>query len=102
MIVTGSPVAAVMPGEGVELEGGDMVRAPVVVSNADPKRTLTLLDGATVPSAFKARVDACRERQRSLAQPLRRARYSAHVSIPVRQSASQASASANAAITSLR
>ncbi|MBO0715473.1 MAG: NAD(P)/FAD-dependent oxidoreductase [Acidimicrobiales bacterium] len=60
VVATGVPVAAVVPGEGVVLEGGERVRAPVVVSNADPKRTLALCD-AEVPSSFRARVEAWRQ-----------------------------------------
>jgi phytoene dehydrogenase-like protein len=43
-IVTGVPVARIVPGDGVECEDGTTLRAPVVVSNADPVRTLGLLD----------------------------------------------------------
>jgi phytoene dehydrogenase-like protein len=43
----------------VELEGGERISAPVVLSNADPKRTLALLDG-DVPASFRQRVDAWR------------------------------------------
>ena len=35
-----------VPGEGVVLEGGELIRAPVVISNADPKATLGLLGGS--------------------------------------------------------
>ena len=59
VVATGVPVAAIVPGEGVMLEGGELISAPVVISNADPKRTLALCtDG--VPEAFRARVDAWR------------------------------------------
>ena len=37
------PVACILPGEGVELEGGERIHAPVVVSNADPRTALRLL-----------------------------------------------------------
>ena len=47
----------IRPGEGVELESGDVVRAPVVVANADPARTVALL-GADAPSALVAAVDS--------------------------------------------
>src|SRR5207248_8032110 len=50
-----SPVAAIDPEQGVVLEGGETVHAKTVVSNADPKRTLALIDG--VPKDFKRRVD---------------------------------------------
>ena len=59
VIAAGVPVAAVVPGEGVRLDGGEMIRAGVVVSNADPKRTVALCEGG-VPEAFRARVDAWR------------------------------------------
>lgn len=59
VIHCGAEVAAVVPGEGVELEGGERIRARAVVSNADPKRTLALLDGDTDPG-FAGRVAAWR------------------------------------------
>jgi phytoene dehydrogenase-like protein len=43
---------------GVVLEGGEEVNAPVVVSNADPFRTLKLLEARAVPTDYRARVDA--------------------------------------------
>jgi phytoene dehydrogenase-like protein len=55
VIATERPVAVIRPGEGVELEGGEVVSAPVVLSNADPKRTLGLVHG-DVPSQFRRRV----------------------------------------------
>jgi phytoene dehydrogenase-like protein len=59
VIAAGVPVAAIVPGEGVRLEGGELVRATAVVSNADPVRTLALCEG-DVPDAFRARVEAWR------------------------------------------
>jgi len=59
VVATGVPVAAIVPDEGVRLEGGEMVRAAAVLSNADPVRTLGLCDG-DVPDAFRSRVDAWR------------------------------------------
>jgi phytoene dehydrogenase-like protein len=59
VIATGTAVGAVVPGEGVLLEGGEMVRAPVVVSNADPKRTVALC-GGDIPAEFASRVDVWR------------------------------------------
>ena len=56
VLVAGVPVGEIIPGEGVRLAGGEMVRAPVVVSNADPKVTVTLL-GAAAPDAMRAKVD---------------------------------------------
>jgi len=55
-IVTGVEVAAIVPGEGVRLDGGDLIRAGVVVSNADPKRTVKLCEDG-VPDAFRSRVE---------------------------------------------
>ena len=46
VVATGVPVAQIVPGEGVVLEGGERIAAPVVVSNADPRRTLQMLGGA--------------------------------------------------------
>jgi phytoene dehydrogenase-like protein len=62
VIATGAPVTAIRPGEGVDLEGGEHVDAGMVLSNADPKRTLALCsDGdADVPEEFRARVGAWR------------------------------------------
>ena len=57
VIAAGVPVAAITPGEGVELESGDFIRGRVVVSNADPKRTLAMLDSAGPPPAFRKRLE---------------------------------------------
>ncbi len=54
-VAAGVPVARILPGEGVELASGEKVRAPVIVSNADPCATLGLLDGAADPE-WSARV----------------------------------------------
>jgi phytoene dehydrogenase-like protein len=59
VLASGVPVASILPGEGVALEGGEVIRSRAVVSNADPKRTLTLCAGA-VPEAFAARVSSWR------------------------------------------
>ena len=59
VLATGTPVAAIVPGEGVQLEGGELIRAAIVVSNADPKRTLALCAG-DVDAAYRARVDGWR------------------------------------------
>ena len=55
VIATERRVAVIRPGEGVELEGGETVFAPVVLSNADPKRTLALVEGE-VPDRFRQQV----------------------------------------------
>lgn len=49
VVATGVPVARIHPGEGVALEGGDVIHAPVVVSNADPQTTLHLLGDDVEP-----------------------------------------------------
>lgn len=56
-VATGAAVAAIRPGEGVELEDGTLVEASVVISNADPRRALALLDGAATEE-FRRRVEA--------------------------------------------
>jgi phytoene dehydrogenase-like protein len=56
-LATGVPVAEIVAGEGVRLEGGELIRAGVVVSNADPRRTLGLVDPAAVPAAYRERID---------------------------------------------
>ena len=50
VVAAGVPVARIRPGEGVELEGGDRIHAPVIVSNADPGTTLKLLGDAADPA----------------------------------------------------
>jgi phytoene dehydrogenase-like protein len=44
VVAAGVNVARILPGEGVLLESGERITAPVVVSNADPVRTLRMLD----------------------------------------------------------
>ena len=45
--------------EGVELSDGELITAPVVVSNLDPTSTFTqMLDGKELPDAFARRVEA--------------------------------------------
>jgi phytoene dehydrogenase-like protein len=56
VLACGLPVAAIEPGVGVRLEGGELVRAAAVVCNADPVRTLSLIDDA--PADWRARVEA--------------------------------------------
>jgi phytoene dehydrogenase-like protein len=55
-IACGVPVAAITPGEGVELEDGTRIRARTVLSNADPKVALRLLDGNGIPGEFEQRL----------------------------------------------
>jgi phytoene dehydrogenase-like protein len=59
VIATGLTVARIDPGEGVVLEGGEVIRGRTVISNADPKRTLALCEDG-VPSDFRAKVEAWR------------------------------------------
>ncbi len=56
-IAAGVPVARIVPGEGVELESGELIRAARVLCNADPKRLLGLLAGADVPGEYRQRLD---------------------------------------------
>jgi phytoene dehydrogenase-like protein len=56
VLAAGVPVASVVPGEGVRLESGELIRARAVVSNADPKRTVALCEHG-VPDSFRQRVD---------------------------------------------
>jgi len=59
VLAAGLPVAAIEPGEGVLLESGERIRAPVVICNADPKRLLGLLDAgaAEVPAGYRERLE---------------------------------------------
>ena len=51
------------PGEGVELESGELIRARRWSRNADPKRTLAMLDGAERPGrAIGERLEGWRSR----------------------------------------
>jgi phytoene dehydrogenase-like protein len=56
MVAAGVPVAAILPGEGVLLEGGERIAARIVISNADPRQTLRLLGPAADP-AWRAQVE---------------------------------------------
>ena len=55
VIELGASVAAIVPDAGVRLDGGELIRARAVVSNADPLRTLELLEGE-VDAGFRGRV----------------------------------------------
>ena len=57
MLAAGVPVARIVPGEGVELESGELVRARAVVCNADPKRALAMLGDAELPQAYRRRLE---------------------------------------------
>ncbi|MGH9589710.1 MAG: phytoene desaturase family protein [Terracidiphilus sp.] len=55
-VACGTPVAEILPGEGVRLEGGERIHGRVVISNADPRQTLRLL-GPAADSAWRARIE---------------------------------------------
>jgi phytoene dehydrogenase-like protein len=57
VLACGVPVAEIVPGQGVTLEDGTSIRADTVVCNADPKRTLSMLDGHEVDAPFRARLE---------------------------------------------
>ncbi|HWC10557.1 MAG TPA: NAD(P)/FAD-dependent oxidoreductase, partial [Acidimicrobiales bacterium] len=58
-VVTDVEVSAILPGRGVLVDDGDLVAAGVVVSNADPKRTVRLC-GEDVPDDFRRRIEEWR------------------------------------------
>jgi len=60
VLAAGVPVARILPGQGVELESGELVRAATVISNADPKRTLAMLEPESVPADYRARLEGWR------------------------------------------
>jgi len=57
VIASGVPVSQIVPGQGVILEGGDRMNAPVVISNADGRSTLGLL-GNNVDTGWRAEVES--------------------------------------------
>lgn len=46
VVAVGIAVSRILPEVGVLLEGGERITAPVVISNADPVRTLRMLDSS--------------------------------------------------------
>ena len=48
-VVSGVPVARILPDKGVLLESGERISARTIISNADPRRTLHMLDSAADP-----------------------------------------------------
>jgi len=56
VVAAGVPVAQIVPGEGVVLEGGERIAARTVVSNADPRVTLRLL-GAAAEAGWRTQVE---------------------------------------------
>jgi phytoene dehydrogenase-like protein len=57
LIASGVPVAEIVPGEGVVLEGGERISAPVVISNADGRTTSVLL-GHHCDTGWRAKVES--------------------------------------------
>ena len=57
VIETGVPVGAILPGEGVLLEAGERIDAPVIICNADPRTALRLL-GENADAGWQRRVEA--------------------------------------------
>ena len=58
VVLTGVPVARILPGTGVELEGGERIEAPCVVSNADPASDPCASWAMHADPAWRARVEA--------------------------------------------
>src|SRR5262245_24904186 len=56
-LACGVAVSEIVPGEGVTLEDGTRIRATTVISNADPKRTLGMLDGHDVDTEYRERLE---------------------------------------------
>jgi phytoene dehydrogenase-like protein len=56
-VISGVPVAEIVPGECVRLESGERIAARTIVSNADPCQTVRLLNSAADP-AWRARVES--------------------------------------------
>jgi phytoene dehydrogenase-like protein len=56
VIAAGVPVAEILPGEGIMLESGERILAPVVISNADPVVTLRLLN-KSASADFRSKVE---------------------------------------------
>src|SRR3954449_6572985 len=57
MLAAGVPVARIVPGEGVELESGELIRARSILSNADPKRVLGMLPPDALPADYRERLE---------------------------------------------
>ncbi len=57
VIASGAAVSRIAPGEGVLLDGGERIRAGIVISNADPRTTLRLLHGS-VDADWRAQVES--------------------------------------------
>ena len=57
IVISGVPVAEIVPGDCVRLESGERIAARTIVSNADPRQALRLLSFAADP-AWRARVES--------------------------------------------
>ncbi|MGH2964041.1 MAG: phytoene desaturase family protein [Solirubrobacterales bacterium] len=57
-LACGVSVERILPGEGVEIESGELIPAANVVCNADPKRTLRMLDPTSVPAGYRERLES--------------------------------------------
>jgi phytoene dehydrogenase-like protein len=56
VVAAGVSVSQIVPGEGVALAGGEKIAARVVISNADPRRTLAML-GDAADAEWRAKVE---------------------------------------------
>ena len=57
VLAAGVPVAEILPGEGVRLEDGTFIAATRVVSNADPKRVLSMVPSDRMPTEYGQRLE---------------------------------------------
>lgn len=57
VVASGVRVGQIVPGEGVRLEDGKRIHAGVVISNADPRTTLSLLGNAAAPE-WRAKIES--------------------------------------------
>jgi phytoene dehydrogenase-like protein len=55
-VISGVPVAEIVPGEGVRLAGGEFIAARTIISNADPRQTLRLL-GGVADTAWRKQIE---------------------------------------------
>jgi phytoene dehydrogenase-like protein len=56
VVAAGVGVAEILPEEGVRLESGERISAPIIISNADPVVTLRLLGKSAAPD-FRSKVE---------------------------------------------
>jgi phytoene dehydrogenase-like protein len=62
-LACGVPVAEIVPGEGVRLEDGTLIRSSTILCNADPKVALRLLEGRDeLPPDYRSRLEAWKVR----------------------------------------